>query len=69
MELLIIGGALMLIVGPAAAPKLLKGFQSMKSARGLDKLTKANEALDALTGGGDESSASEEDAEEDDAVS
>jgi len=50
MEILVIGGALMLIVGPAAAPKLLAGFDSMRKARGMDKVTKANEALKMLTG-------------------
>jgi Sec-independent protein translocase protein TatA len=50
MELLVIGGALMLIAGPAAAPKLLRGLQSLRGARGLDKLTKVNEALEALGG-------------------
>jgi hypothetical protein len=40
----------MLIAGPAAAPKLLAGLQSLRGARGLDKLTKVNETLESLTG-------------------
>jgi len=48
-ELLLIGGVIMLIAGPAAAPKLLASFESVRRARGLDKISKMNAALDSLS--------------------
>ncbi len=65
MELLIIGGALMLIAGPAAAPKLLAGFDAIRRARGLDKLSKANAALEALSGAEEHGADGDEPSEDD----